>query len=52
MIFLKMRIKGTRNAHTRSALLHGKVGMEELLAMGPTDFTESFFTERLGDLLP
>lgn len=48
ILFLKMRIKGSRNAKTRSVLLLKKLDLKELIEMKATEFTEQNFINKLG----
>lgn len=52
MLFLKMRIKGSRNVKTRNTLLLAKIQLCEFVQLKPTDFTDSFFSEKLGEINP
>lgn len=48
ILFLKMRIKGSRNAKARSVLLLNKLDLKELIELKGTDFSDQFFNEKLG----
>lgn len=50
MIFLKMRIKGTRNVKTRQVILLKKIEFSQLLSMQASDFNDTFFAEKLGSI--